>query len=88
MKKLRNFYQWYINLPTGRRLGVSFVLHFSYWLLIQYIIDAFSPEENYSLIQNVLQAGFMAIFFVLVNNWGTIRGLFKKTGSKQGRQEW
>ena len=47
MKKLRNFYQWYINLPTGRRLGVSFVLHFNFWLLF----DVRDEEE-------IKQAGY------------------------------
>lgn len=86
---LHIFYQWYIKLPTGKRLAVSFVIHFSYWLLVQYIIDVLSPEESYSFIQIFFQAGFMAIFFVVINNWVTIRGLFKKPRKEEQRnQEW
>lgn len=74
---IKKFSNWYQNLTPLKKLSVSFVLNWVYWLIAWMIADHFLFNENHPWKYHVFHATWMASFFTIFYNWKNLKQIIK-----------
>ena len=68
---------WYRNLTALKRIVVSFILNWLYWLTAWLIAEYFVFDEQRSWKYHVFHATWMSIFMTIPFNWNELKQIFK-----------
>lgn len=74
---IKKYKDWYSSLTPFKRLAVSFILNWFYWLIAWLIADQFFFEEKHSIQYHLFHATWMSFIMTMPFNWKKIKELFK-----------
>lgn len=74
---IKSFTNWYRNLKPLKRLAVSFILNFLYWLTAWLIAEHFGFDEQRSWKYHVFHAIWNSFFMTILFNWKELKQIFK-----------
>ena len=67
---------WYKSLSPIRRLSLSFVLNWVYWLIAWKLAEQFIFEETRSWGYHLFHATWMSLFMTMLFKWKDLRQIF------------
>lgn len=73
---IKKYKDWYSSLTPFKRLAVSFILNWFYWLIAWLIADQFFFEEKHSIRYHLFHATWMSFFMTMPFNWKVTKELF------------
>ena len=74
---IKKYKDWYYSLTPFKRLVVSFIVNWFYWLIVWLIADQFFFEEKHTLKNHLFHATWMSFFMTVPFSWKVIKELFK-----------
>ncbi len=74
---IKRYNNWYKSLTPLKKLIVSFILNWIYWLIAWLIAEQFVFDENRSWKYHVFHATWMSFFMTIPFNWKEIKQIFK-----------
>lgn len=74
---IKKYNEWYSGLTPSKKLLVSFVLNWFYWLIAWLIAEQFIFDETRSWKYHVFHATWMAFFMTLPFNWKELKQIFR-----------
>lgn len=74
---IKKYKDWHSSLTPFKRLLVSFMMYWFYWLIAWLIADQFFFEEKYSWWYHIFSATWMSFFMTVPFSWKVIKELFK-----------
>ncbi len=78
----KKYEKWFSNLTPLKKLTVSFILNWFYWLIAWLIAEQFIFDENRSWKYHFSHATWMAFFMTIPFNWKELKQIFKTENSK------
>ena len=75
---IKSYTNWYRNLTALKRLALSFILNWLYWLTAWLIAEQFVFDEQRSWKYHVFHATWMSFFMTLLFNWKELKQIFKR----------
>ena len=84
---IKKYSKWYRNLTPLKRLTVSFILNWFYWLIASLIAEQFFFDENRSWNYHFFHATWMAFFMTIPFNWKEIKQIVKPHNQKNQNSE-
>jgi hypothetical protein len=73
----KKYSNWYRNLTPLKKLLVSFILNWIYWLTAWLIAEKFFFDERRSWRYHAFHATWMAFFMTIPFNWKELKMIFK-----------
>lgn len=74
---IKKYNKWYNSLTPLKKLIISFILNWFYWLIAWLIAEQFVFDEKRSLKYHVFHATWMAFFMTIPFNWKELKQIFK-----------
>ena len=65
-----------------KRLTVSFILNWLYWLIAWLIVERFLFDEKHSWKYHIFHATWMSFFMTIPFNWNELKDIFKPQKKK------
>lgn len=74
---IKRYNNWYRSLTPLKKLAVSFILNWVYWLIAWLIAEHFVFDEKRSWKYHVFHATWMSFFMTIPFNWKELKQIFK-----------
>ena len=74
---VKKYNEWYNSKTPLKRLIISFILNWFYWLIAWLIAEQFVFDEKRSWKYHVFHATWMAFFMTIPFNWKELKQIFK-----------
>lgn len=74
---LKKYTDWHNSLTPFKRIGVSFILNWFFWLAAWLIAEKIFFEEKISWKDHFIHATWMSFFMTMPFSWKAIKELFK-----------
>ena len=79
---IRKYNEWYKRLTPFKKLMISFILNWMYWLLAWLVAEQFVFDEKHSWKYRVFHATWMALFMLIPFNWNELKQIFKPNNER------
>ena len=83
----KKYINWYKSLSPLKKLIVSFILNWFYWLIGWLIAEQFIFDEKLSWTNHAFHATWMALFMTIPFNWKEIKQIFRSQKQLDKNQE-
>lgn len=84
---IKKYKIWYSNLTALKKLTVSFILNWFYWLIAWLIAEQIFFDENRSWKYHVFHATWMAFFMTIPFNWKELKEIVKPQKQKNQKNQ-
>ncbi|HZH01120.1 MAG TPA: hypothetical protein VEY32_08560 [Flavisolibacter sp.] len=74
---IKKYNEWYKGLTPLKKLVVSFILNWLYWLIAWLIAEQFFFDEKRSWKYHVFHATWMSFFMTIPFHWKELKQIFK-----------
>jgi hypothetical protein len=79
---IKKYTNWYRDLTPFKRVSVSFILNWFYWLTAWLIAEQFIFDESRSWKYHLFHATWMSFFMTISFNWEVLEQIFKPQNEK------
>jgi hypothetical protein len=79
----KGYGKWYRGLTPVKRLGLSFLLNWMYWLFAWKLGEQIFFDEIRSWRYHLIHATWMSVFWTLLFQWEMIKGIIKQRKDKK-----
>ena len=79
---IKKYNEWYSNLTPSKKLTVSFILNWFYWLIAWLVAEQLLFDEKRSWKYHVLHATWISFFMTILFNWKELKQFFKPQRQK------